>query len=136
MLSMILTWLGGLLGGPFAKAAVDAYRAKLTAENSADKIAADLAVQQAQIDEQREALEQQVVIAEEGHWYTAIIRPLFALPFVIFLWKVIVWDRVFMHGFTEDLTPNETEVMTVVVASYFGHSAITTIGRILKGKGT
>jgi len=28
-----------------------------------------------------------------GRWYTAIIRPLLALPVIIYLWKVIVWDR-------------------------------------------
>lgn len=43
MVSAVLSWLGSLLGGPFAKAAVDAYRAKLAAENTSEKIAADLA---------------------------------------------------------------------------------------------
>jgi|GEM_PF-3491933 len=32
MSSAFLVWLGNLLGGPFARAAVDAYRAKLAAE--------------------------------------------------------------------------------------------------------
>ena len=34
MFATVLGWLGNLIGGPFAKAAVDAYRAKLTAENT------------------------------------------------------------------------------------------------------
>ncbi len=42
MLPAFLVWLGNLLGGPFARAAVDAYRAKLAAENTSEKIAADL----------------------------------------------------------------------------------------------
>ena len=43
MFTTLLGWLGNLLGGPFAKAAVDAYRAKLSSENTSEKIAADLA---------------------------------------------------------------------------------------------
>jgi hypothetical protein len=35
-----------------------------------------------------------LIIAEQGRWYTAIIQPLLALPVVIFMWKVIVWDKV------------------------------------------
>ena len=41
MFATILGWLGNLLGGPFAKAAVDAYRAKLAAGNTSERIAAD-----------------------------------------------------------------------------------------------
>jgi hypothetical protein len=41
MFAAILGRLGNLLGGPFAKAVVDAYRAKLTAKNTCEKIAAD-----------------------------------------------------------------------------------------------
>ena len=46
MLTMILTWAGNLLGGPFARAAVDAYRARLAAENTTEKIAAELAARE------------------------------------------------------------------------------------------
>ncbi|MDE2471136.1 MAG: hypothetical protein KGL35_20935 [Bradyrhizobium sp.] len=129
MLAMILAFLGHLLGGPFAAAAVDAYKAKLTAENSADKIAADLAAQQAQIDLERQKLESQLVIADEGRWWTAAIRPLFALPFIIYLWKVLVWDRVLFHSFTYDLTAQQTTLLMVVVGSYFGHGAVATASR-------
>jgi len=34
---------------------------------------------------------------------TAIIRPLLALPVVIFMWKVIVWDKVLGLGSTDAL---------------------------------
>jgi hypothetical protein len=39
MLGIILGALGNLLGGPFAKAALDAYRLRLSAENASEKIA-------------------------------------------------------------------------------------------------
>ncbi|MEJ2435538.1 MAG: hypothetical protein P8Y53_21195 [Pseudolabrys sp.] len=53
MVATVLAWLGNLLGGPFAKAAVDAYRAKLASDNTSEKIAADLAARELAV-EQRE----------------------------------------------------------------------------------
>jgi hypothetical protein len=42
-----------------------------------------------------------IIIAQQGRWYTAIIRPLLAAPVVIYLWKVIVWDIVLGLGTTD-----------------------------------
>ena len=78
MFATVLGWLGNLLGGPFAKAAVDAYRAKLSAENTSEKIAADLAARELSVEARERKLATQVVLAEQGHWYTALPRPLFA----------------------------------------------------------
>ena len=134
MLGVILTWLGGLLGGPFATAAVDAYRAKLAAGNDANKIAADLAATLAQINEARDALAQQVVIAEQGRWWTAIVRPLIALPFGVFLWKVVIWDTVLKYGHTDPLTPEMYNVMSVVISAYFGSYAVESAAKIFRAK--
>ena len=75
MFATVLGWLGNLIGGPFAKAAVDAYRAKLTAENTSEKIAADLAGRELGVEQRERELATQVVIAEQGRWYTALPRP-------------------------------------------------------------
>ena len=45
-----------------------------------------------------------VILAEQGRWYTAIVRPLLALPIVIYFWKVIVWDKVLGWGVTDPIT--------------------------------
>lgn len=127
---MILSWLGSLLGGPFATAAVNAYKAKLDSENSADRIAANLAVQQAQIDQQRESVEQSTLVAEEGRW-GPWVRWGFAFPFVIFNAKVIVWDRMMHLGVTDPLSPELLGLEQWIVAAYFGHSAITIGARAL-----
>jgi hypothetical protein len=42
-----------------------------------------------------------VIIAEQGRWCTAMIWPLLALPVIIYLWKVIVWDKVLGLGTTD-----------------------------------
>ena len=80
MIELILKWLGGLLGGPFAQAAVDAYKAKLAADTGADKIAADIAARALAVEARERELATQLLTAEQGRWYTAMIRPLFAAP--------------------------------------------------------
>src|SRR6478672_9639070 len=94
MFSAVLSWPGNLFGGPFAKAAVDAYRAKLAAENTSEKIAADLAARELSVEQRERELAAEMLIAEQGRWYTALPRPLFAAAFIIYVWKVVVWDKV------------------------------------------
>lgn len=83
MFATVLGWLGNLLGGPFAKATVDAYRAKLSAENTSEKVAADLAARELAVEQRERELATEVVIAEQGRWYMALPRPLFAFAFII-----------------------------------------------------
>lgn len=123
MLAMVLGWLGNLLGGPFAKAAVDAYRAKLGAENTHEKIAADLKAREIDLDQREADLNAQTVRAEQGNWATRWVRPAWAAPFVIYTWKVVVWDKVlgaWTHGSTDPLTGAVAALMTTIAIAYFG----------------
>jgi hypothetical protein len=89
-----LQWLASLLSGLLVNGVIAAYKARLDAENSQDAKAADLAAQAIAAEiEAREAADA-VILAEQGRWYTAFICPLLALPVIIYLWKVIVWDKV------------------------------------------
>jgi len=134
MLGMLLGWLGNLLGGPFAKAAVDAYRAKLTAENTSEKIAADLAARELQVESREREVQAQIVAAEQGAWYTALPRPLFAYAFVIYAWKVAVWDAVFGLGTTAALSGDVAQWATIVLTAYFGGRSLEKVARILGRK--
>ncbi len=73
-LTSILTWLGNLLGGPFAKAAVDADRAKLSVRNTAQRVAADLAARELAVEQRERELDIQSSVAEEGNWSTGRAR--------------------------------------------------------------
>jgi hypothetical protein len=134
MLSAFLQWLGNLLGGPFARAAVDAYRAKLAAENTSEKIAADLAARELAVEQRERELANAMVIAEQGRWYTAVPRPLFAIAFIIYVWKVVVWDKVLGLGTTEALTGDVSQWATIVLTAYFGGRSLEKIVRVLMKK--
>lgn len=134
MLATVLGWLGNLLGGPFAKAAVDAYRAKLSSENTSEKIAADLAARELDIARRERELATEVLIAEEGRWYTALPRPLFAAAFIIYTWKVVVWDKVLGLGATPALSGDVAQWAMLVLTAYFGGRSLEKVARILGRK--
>jgi len=134
MLATILGWLGNLLGGPFAAAAVKAYQAKLSAENTSEKIAADLAARELSVEQRERELAAQLVVAEQGRWYTALPRPLFAFAFVIYCWKVVVFDKVFGLGGTDALSGDASQWATVVLTAYFGGRSLEKVARILGKK--
>ncbi len=137
MFATILGWLGNLLGGPFAKTAVDAYRAKLDAENTSEKIAAELAARELGVEQRERELSAQVVIAEQGRWYTALPRPLFAAAFVIYVWKVVVWDKVlgaWTQGSTDPLSGDVAQWAMIVLTAYFGGRSLEKVARILSRK--
>ena len=134
MFATILGWLGSLIGGPFAKAAVDAYRAKLSAENTSEKITADLAARELGVEQREAELANRAVIAEQGRWYTALPRPLFAFAFVIYAWKVVVFDKVLGLGRTDPLTGDVAQWAMIVLTAYFGGRSIEKVARILSRK--
>jgi hypothetical protein len=131
MLAPLLGFLGNLLGGPFAKAALDAYRAKLSSENTSEKIAADLAARELAVEQRERELALQILRVEQGRWYTALPRPLFALAFILYVWKVVVWDKVFGLGSTDPLSGDVAQWALIVLTAYFGGRSIEKVARIL-----
>lgn len=134
MLATILSWLGSLLGGPFAKAAVDAYKARLDATNNHDARTADLVSRELALEQREAELNTQLLISEQGNWMTRWVRPAWALPFVIFTFKVVVYDKVLGLGSTPALDPAMWNVFMMIVGAYFGGRTIEKVATILKRK--
>src|SRR5499426_601638 len=132
MWTSILAFLGNLLGGPFAKAAVDAYRAKLQSENTAGKTAADLASRELAVEQRERELDVQLLQAEQGNWFTRMVRPLWAMPFVIYTWKAVVWDKVLGLGATDTLTGFVATLALTIATAYFGGRTIEKVARIIR----
>ena len=128
----MMAWFLSFLSGPLLTKLVEAYKAKLDSGNTKDAKAVDLAVAEINAEIAARSAAKEIIIAEQGHWYTAIIRPLFALPFVIFAWKVVVYDKVLGWGVTDAIDPNMWSVFLAVVGSYFGLSAIDRIAKVFR----
>jgi hypothetical protein len=127
-------FLANLIGGPIVNGLIDGYKAKLAAGNTSEKIAADLAARELNVEQRERELAAQVVIAEQGRWYTALPRPLFAAAFIIYVWKVVVWDKVFGLGTTDALSGDVAQWAMIVLTAYFGGRSLEKVARILARK--
>jgi hypothetical protein len=123
-------WLASLLASPVINGAIEAYKAKLEAANSQDRMAVDLAVKEIEADIEARKRASAIIIAEQGRWYTAIIRPLLALPIIIYFWKVIVWDKVLGLGSTDPITGMIADWTGMIITAYVGGRSIEKVARI------
>lgn len=112
MIGRILAWLSAGTIKAIGTQITQAYQAKLTAENDEARIAAEqrIATLKAQ---------QELLISEQSSVMTRWIRPAFALPFVIYNSKIIVWDKVFGWGATDALPPQYWQLQMIVFGAYF-----------------
>src|SRR5262245_33942187 len=130
---VILNWLGNLLGGPFAKAAVDAYRARLTAESTTERTAADLAARELAVEQREAELQTELRKAQIGHWYEP--EHLFGYIMVIYFAKVVLWDKVLAAltgGSTDALAGEVATWAGMIMLFYFGKRGFENVARILK----
>lgn len=61
----------------------------------------------------------QIIIAEQGWWMTAMIRPMIAWPFIVYIWKTVVYDKVLGFGTTDVLDGSLGEWAGIIVTAYF-----------------
>jgi hypothetical protein len=127
-------WLASLIGGPLVNGLIAGYKAKLEAGNTSERIAADLAARELAVEQRERELATQTVIAEQGRWYTALPRPLFALAFIIYVWKVVVWDKVLGLGSTDPLSGDVAQWAMIVLTAYFGGRSLEKVAKILSRK--
>ena len=74
----------------------------------------------------------EVLVAEQGRWYTALPRPLFASAFIIYVWKVVV--KVLGLGTTDALSGEVSQWAATVLTAYFGGRSLEKVARILAKK--
>jgi hypothetical protein len=126
-----MEWLVKLFTGPVLNAItgpiVEAYKAKLGAENNQDGKIVELASKaiDAEIDARREA--SKILIAEQGRWWTAAPRAITCWSFAIFVAKVVVWDKVLGLGSTDALTGDVSGWAGMVMVTWFGGRSLEKI---------
>lgn len=101
-----------------AKALVEAKAKQANAQTEQQRIEADVAITQLEA-------RQSVLIAEQANRTTRWIRPAFALPFVIYNLKVVVWDMVLGLGTTNMLSDQFWQLQMIVFGAYFVTRGLT-----------
>lgn len=78
-----MQWLLSLLTGGVAKELRRAFQAKQDAETEQERIAAERDIARLEVRQANRAL---------GGRLTAIVQAAWAAPFIIYNWKLLVWD--------------------------------------------
>jgi len=116
MLATIIGWLTSGLFGSLLSEITTLWSSYLTAKTDAERAA---------IMERIHALNaaKDLQVAEAGQRINGIVRACFAFPFVIYINKLVVWDKIIMAGTgrTDDLSNNLWYVAMTVIGFYFLH---------------
>lgn len=110
MIATILQFLNPLKA--VGKQILDYQEIKLNSLSEIERVHADVKIEQLQ---SREA----ILIGEQKHRFTRLIRPLFAIPFVIYNFKVLVIDKVFKLGTTDTISPEFWQLQMIIFGAYF-----------------
>lgn len=123
-----------LLSGPIISAAVEAYKAKLQAGSNQDKLAADLAGKDLELQAKERELAVQQNIADSGRWWTAAPRAIVCWVMAVFIAKVVLWDTVLGWGTTPALKGQMADAFGVVITMWFGGRTIEKVARIWRSR--
>ncbi len=127
---MMWAWLSSFITGPIINAAINAYKAKLDAGNTEGRIAAELAGRELDVQAKEIEAQKQLRIAMIGRWYEP--TQLLGYIMVIYVGKVIVWDKVFAFGTTDPITGSVGEWAGMIIMFLIGKRGFENIARIIR----
>lgn len=125
-----MNWIISLLSGPIVGGLVDAYKAKIEAGNTSERIAADLAARELAVQQAEIQAQNQLRIAEIGRWSEP--DHLAAYIFVAYLAKVVVWDTMLGLGSTPAIKGDVATWLGMIAMFLFGKRGIENVARIIK----
>jgi hypothetical protein len=91
--------------------------------------ATQIATAEIQAEIESRKAQRDVILAERGSWPAAMIRPAFAAPFVIYVWKVVVYDKVLGLGTTDAITGAVGDWAGWIITAYFVSRPIEKMAR-------
>jgi hypothetical protein len=116
----LLRSLLGLKG--IAEKIADAYVERQKALTDRERIVADERIKTLE-------LQRDVLVSEEGSRLTCWVRPAFAFPFVIYVNKLVIFDKVLGFGATDPLGADLSDAMAIVIGAYFVARPLEKVGQ-------
>jgi hypothetical protein len=124
------TWLASLLTGPIINAGIKAYETKLKSQNTSESIAANLAMREMDVQRREIEVEGEYKRALIGRWYEP--TQLLGYIMVIYVGKVIVWDKVFALGTTDPINGAVGEWAAAIILFLIGKRGFENVARIIR----
>lgn len=133
MLAWLVQPLLNFFGGPVIKGVIDAYKAKLEAGNTADRIAADLATRELIVQQREVEVNAEYKRALIGNWYEPV--QLLGYIMVIYVGKVVIWDKVLASltgGSTDPIAGAVGEWAGAIIMFLIGKRGVENVARIIR----
>lgn len=131
MIAKFLAWLASLITGPLLNKALDGWKAKLAADNDADKIAADLAARELAVQQREIEVQSQYRIETIGKWYEP--EKLMGYAVAVYIAKLLIWDKVLGLGTTDPLGGWIETTANLIVGFYFAKRGAESVAKIVSG---
>ena len=112
MISSILSWLLGGGVAAITKSIREIRKDELDAKNTTERIKAEKEI--ATLEARRA-----VLVAEAKSNWNVVFRAIMAFPFIAFVYKVVIYDKLLGLGSTDNLSPDLWNLMMVVYGFYF-----------------
>jgi hypothetical protein len=116
----MLAWLNPL--NAVVTGISNAYVARQNATTDKERIAADVTIKTLEA-------KRDVMVAEGGGRINAIMRAGFALPFLVYNAKLVLWDKVLSLGATDPLSEELFQVEVACISFYFLHEIVARLKR-------
>lgn len=114
------------------KSLVDGYKAKLEAGNNSEKIAADLAAKDFELQAKEREVGVQMANLDSGRWWTAAPRAIVCWSFALYIAKVVIIDTTLGWGVTPPLRGMIAEWGGIVIVAWFGSRSLEKVARIFR----
>lgn len=114
MFAALFSALGGLkgllsIGTTIAEKIVEAKKNALDAKTESERIAA----------EERVRTLEMIAATVQQDRYAAIVRGCFTFPYIIYISKLILWDKVLAWGTTDPITTELWSILWIILGYYF-----------------
>jgi hypothetical protein len=119
VLQILTSWLTG----DVSKALAKAYADKNNADTEQMRVQADATIRALEIQQESRA---------QGGLLTSWVQTLWAIPFVVYTWKLVMWDKVLGLGSTDALSVSLLQEQALIIGFYFGGSAAIKVARVLR----
>lgn len=126
--------LANLIGGPIISGAINAYKAKLEASGRTDLVAERLAAKELELQQREIEVQGEYKRALIGRWYEP--TQLLGYIMVIYVGKVILWDKVFASwtsGRTDSIEGTVGEWAGAIIMFLIGKRGVENVASVVAG---
>lgn len=129
----------GLLGAPVIGSLIKAFlgpvlqtylareQMKTDAAGSHEARVAELGAKALELDKREAEINAQIILAEQGNWFSRLPRPLMGNAVGVLVVKLLVWDLAlgqWTGGHTDKLSSQTFWIVTTIIIAYFGSRTV------------